>query len=123
MAVKKPEIRELAKVRLGLADHAFDGLVDMYVDEVERRILNYINARSVPDGLKFTWAAMVAGALSKEQSNSLYPAGDEAFEIKIGDTTVKPIKPVNTAKPASVVIDSILFDHRAEMNAYRKLRW
>lgn len=123
MAIQRSEIRGLAKLRLGLTDDAFDGLVDLYVVEVEQRILNYINARSVPAGLKFTWSAMVAGALSKEQSNIMYPAGDEEFEIKIGDTTVKPIKPVGVAPTAKVVIDNILFDHQAELNAYRKLRW
>ena len=123
MAIQRSEIRDLAKTRLGLTDDAFNGLVDMYVGEVEQRILNYINARAVPDGLKYTWAAMVAGALSKEQSNVLYPSGDEEFEIKIGDTTVKPIKPAGTAPTAKVVIDNILFDHQAELNAYRKLRW
>lgn len=123
MTISRDDIRQLAKLRLGLTDDTFDGLVDMYIDEVEQRILTYINARSVPAGLKYTWAAMVAGALSKEQSNSLYPAGEEAFEIKIGDTSVKPIKPVGAAPTAKVVIDSILFDHTTELNAYRKLRW
>ncbi|ASS76822.1 hypothetical protein CIG75_19000 [Tumebacillus algifaecis] len=123
MSVQKSDVRDLAKLRLGLTDNTFDNLIDMYIDEVEQRILNYINARAVPDGLKFTWAAMVAGALSKEQSNVMYPAGEEEFEIKIGDTSVKPIKPAGSAPTAKVVIDSILFDHTSELNAYRKLRW
>lgn len=120
--IMKSEVRDLAKARLGLADDVHNGLVDMYVDEVERRILNYINARSVPDGLKHTWSAMVAGALSKEQTNTLFPAAEE-FEIKIGDTAVKPIKSSGSAPAAKVVIDSVLFDHKAELNAHRKLRW
>lgn len=130
MAIDKAEIRTLVKRRLGLPlnETTHDDLIDLYIDAVEEGILNYCNIRTVPDGLKQTWAAMVAAALSAEQSLILFPQLEpvEAYETHIGDTTVKPIKaPVNTAPPAPtpVVIESVLFNYQSSLNAYRRMRW
>ncbi|MEF3309511.1 phage head-tail connector protein [Paenibacillus sp. GYB004] len=127
MAISKAEIRDLVKRRLGIAltDTTHDDLIDLYIDATEEAILNYCNISSVPDGLKQTWAAMAAGALSAEQSAILYPNPDpvEVYETHIGDTTVKPVKQVAPPVPSLTVIESLVFDYRPSLHAYRRLRW
>ncbi|BBH19823.1 hypothetical protein Back11_11680 [Paenibacillus baekrokdamisoli] len=128
MTINKDDILALVKMRLQLdplgATH--DQLINMYMDEIEQRILSYINHSSIPDRLRFTWAAMVAGALAAEQSAALFPTIESSgtFEISIGDTSIKPVKAVSAPlTPSIVVVNSVLFDYRAELNAFRKLRW
>ncbi|MDF2722105.1 MAG: hypothetical protein K0Q59_1780 [Paenibacillus sp.] len=130
MAITNAEIRDLVKRRLGLSltETTHDDLIDLYVDAIEEGILNFINATVVPDGLKQTWAAMAASALSAEQLAILFPTPEpvEDYEIQLGDTTVKPIKAVvNNAPPVPslTVIESVLFDYRSSLIAYRKMRW
>jgi hypothetical protein len=126
MAANKAEIQSLVEQRLGLTPGAHADLIGTYTDEIEQRILNYINANVVPARLMYTWSAMTASALHAEQLAVLFPAaeGDESFEIKIGDTTVKPIKAVTPPdRPTIVTMDKTVFDYRGELNAYRKLRW
>lgn len=130
MAIAKAEIRDLVKRRLGLSltETAHDDLIDLYIDAVEEGILNFINATVVPDGLKQTWAAMAASALSAEQLAVLFPSPDpvETYETQIGDTTVKPIKAVVSNAPpvpSLAVVESVVFDYRSSLVAYRKMRW
>lgn len=125
MAINKVDVLELVKTRLGLqGDATHDDLTTIYIDELENRILHYINAKAIPDGLKFTWASMAASALNSEQSALLYPAAEESFEVTVGDTTVKPVKPVSTpSRPSLVVMDAVMFDYKTDLNRYRKLRW
>jgi hypothetical protein len=71
---------------------------------------------------------MVASALSAEQLAILFPDPEpiETYETQIGDTTVKPIKAVvSTAPPAPTltVIESVVFDYRSSLIAYRRMRW
>jgi hypothetical protein len=126
MAASKADIQSLVEKRLGLTPGEHVDLIDMYIDEIERRILNYINASVIPAGLLYTWSAMTASALQTEQLAVLFPTaeGDEAYEVKIGDTTVKPVKSVTPPdRPTIVTMDKTVFDYRAELYAYRKLRW
>lgn len=126
-AEREAILREV-KLRLGLDvnDMTHDYLIGTYVDEVGWRIRNYIN-QDIPDDLSYTWVAMVASALSTEQINVLRPPVEpvEAFELKIGDTSIKPSK-ATTAAPATptvTVIDEVLRDYQGELNAFRRLRW
>lgn len=126
-AEREAILREV-KLRLGLDvnDTTHDYLIGTYVAEVGWRIRNYIN-QDIPDDLSYTWVAMVASALSTEQINVLRPPVEpvEAFELKIGDTSIKPSK-ANTAAPATptlTVIDEVLRDYQGELNAFRRLRW
>lgn len=126
-AEREAIIREV-KLRLGLDvnDTTHDYLIGTYVDEVGWRIRNYIN-RDIPDDLSYTWVAMVASALSTEQINVLRPPvePEEDFEMKIGDTSIKPAKATATAPatPTVTVIEEVLRDYQAELNAFRRLRW
>ncbi|MFJ2042240.1 hypothetical protein ACIOBL_01485 [Paenibacillus taichungensis] len=116
------------KRRMGLDvnDTEHDYLIGTYVDEVGWRIRNYIN-RDIPDDLSYTWVAMVASALSTEQINVLRPPVEpvEAFELKIGDTSIKPAKATTTAPatPTVTVIEEVLRDYQGELNAFRRPRW
>ncbi|MCM3747451.1 phage head-tail connector protein [Paenibacillus pasadenensis] len=122
------EIRELAKKRLGLVDSTHDGLIDLYVADVEQGIKTFCNIPAVPLELSFTWAAMVAAAVTAEQSALIYPKPEapEAYETTIGDTSVKPIAPVGVQappRPSVTVVDSVLFDYEAQLVRFRRLRW
>jgi hypothetical protein len=126
MANSKGEIRQLVEKRLGLNPDSNSDLIELYIDEIEQRILNYVNVLVVPDGLTYTWATMVAGALSLEQPAILFPPSDDdaEYEMTVGDTTVKPIKPATPpSKPTLAIVDKVMLDYRGELNAYRKLRW
>jgi len=126
MAASKEQIILLVEQRLGLTPGEHADVIGMYTDEIGQRILNYINASVIPDGLTYTWVAMTASALQTEQLAVLFPPGaeDEAFEVQIGDTSVKPVKAVTPPdRPTLAVLDKTAFDYRAELNAYRKLRW
>ncbi|WP_176705866.1 phage head-tail connector protein [Paenibacillus hemerocallicola] len=130
MAIDKADIRVLVKRRLGLslAETTHDDLIDLYIDAVEESIKNFCNITIIPDGLKQTWAAMVASALSAEQLAILFPVPEpeETYETQIGDTTVKPIKAVVSTKPPApslTVIASVVFDYRSSLIAYRRMRW
>lgn len=127
-AEREAILREV-KLRLGLdvLDTTHDYLIGTYVNEVGWRIKNYIN-QDIPDDLSFTWVAMVASALSTEQMNVLNPpteASEEGFEIKIGDTSIKPTGSSSGApsSPTVAVIEGVLRDYQGELNAFRKLRW
>ncbi|MBB6670274.1 DNA-packaging protein [Cohnella nanjingensis] len=126
MATSSKDIWPLVKKRLGVRVNDHDELIELYTDEIGQRIRTYINATAVPEALTYTWAAMVASALSAEQLAVLFPPGEETveFETTIGDTTVKPIKSVTAPSlPTVAVLDSVVFDYRGELNAFRKLRW
>lgn len=130
VAINKLEVLAITKQLVGLdpALENFDGLITLYMDIIGQRILNYIHHSSMPDGLKYTWAAMTAAALQAEQMAVLFPPDPddaEAYEVSLGDTTIKPIKPV--AKPITgptlVVQDAVLFDYAGELNSFRGMRW
>lgn len=128
MAIEKVEILALVKRRLGLpqSETAHDDLIDLYIDAVEEAIRNYCHVAEVPDGLKHTWAAMAASALQAEQMEILFPGAvpAEEYEIKVGDTTVKPVKAAaRPALPTLAIVDKLVFDYTAQLRAYRKLRW
>lgn len=115
------------RLKLDVNDPEHDYLIGTYVDEVGLRIMNYCNIPVIPDELSYTWVAMVASALSTEQINVLRPpvVPVEAFELKIGDTSIKPTKATTTAPatPTVTVIDAVLRDYQGELNAFRRLRW
>lgn len=130
VAINKEEVLGLVKSRLGLdpAETAFDELILPYMDQIETKILNYINHAVMPDGLKYTWAAMTAAALQTEQQAILFPPSEEDMEMNetsFGDTTVKPIKPVSkpTIGPTLAVMDKMLFDYMGELIPFRRMRW
>ncbi|SEG70249.1 hypothetical protein [Paenibacillus sp. UNC499MF] len=92
-----------------------------------QRIRHYIN-RDIPEGLKHTWAAITAGALTKEQSAIIFPQAQpvEAFVVSLGDTSIKPIKAPESPpsiRPTVAAIDTELLGYKADLNAYRRLRW
>jgi hypothetical protein len=117
----------IVKLRLNLADDGHKPLAESYIAEIYHRILHYINHRSMPDGLLYTWAAMAAAALSADQGELLHPPPEqiEAQEVKVGDTTVKTslVKPAAAPKPNLQIVDKIMFDYRVDLHHYRKMRW
>lgn len=129
--IDKQDVIRRVKKKLDLpADSGMhDDLIEEYVDEMGQRIINYTNQPRVPDGLKYVWVSMAAAALAGEQMDVLNPptaVTEEVYEISIGDTSVKPASSkvsTATAEPSLITKDSVLFDYRGELNAYRRMRW
>lgn len=117
------------KRRMGLDvnDTQHDYLIGTYVDEIGLRIMNYCNISVIPDELSYVWVAMVASALSQEQINVLVPPVEpkKAFEMKIGDTSIKPSVAIVAppSRPTVTVIEQVVRDYQSELNAFRRLRW
>ncbi|MNW41160.1 hypothetical protein D3C74_182890 [compost metagenome] len=125
--ISAADVWSIVKLRLYLADDVHKPLADSYIAEIEQRILHYINHRSMPTGLLYTWAAMAAAALSADQGELLHPPPEqvELQEVKVGDTTVKTslAKPIAVPQPNLQIVDKIMFDYRVDLHHYRKMRW
>jgi hypothetical protein len=116
--VTTQEILAIVKKRLGVADDSIDELAVSFIEEVQHRILHYCNIHEIPDGLKFTWAAMSVDLFVKRQPT--HPAVNallgSTVEIKAGDTTTK-----ETTNKASV--ENVVSTYKDDLNHYRRLRW
>ncbi|MFD2613545.1 phage head-tail connector protein [Paenibacillus gansuensis] len=126
MPASKEEVKSIVKQKLNLPvnDGQHDDLLGIYVDEAEKRIKHYCNIPEIPEDLRFTWASLAATAVAAEQKAILFPdpVDEEQFEISIGDTSVKTGKPAAAVQPM-LVLDNMVFDYRAELNAFRRVRW
>lgn len=125
MAIEQTEILALVKTRLHSLDASQDPLINSYISEIENRILHYCNADIIPDGLKFTWTAMVMDVLRVEQSSvdEIANTTDQGETVKLGDTAVAPAKSPGLTNTTKSVIDEIVVNYRIDLNRYRKLRW
>jgi hypothetical protein len=116
------QVFELIRRRLKLPpeNESLDETIEMYMDEIKQRILNFTKQSAVPEGLKYTWVNMVIDLL-KVRDFALPEVsaliGDGAMDIKIGDTTVK------LAAAGSVSVDDIVTGYTADLRRYRKMGW
>jgi hypothetical protein len=127
MAITQTEILALVKTRLHLlaADTSQDDLINSYISEIENRIFHYCNVDIIPDGLKFTWTAMVMDVLRVEQSSvdEIANTTDHGETVKLGDTSVAPAKIPGITNTTKSTIDEVVVNYRIDLNRYRKLRW
>lgn len=125
MAILQTEILALVKTRLHLLDSSQDTLINSYVSEIQNRIVHYCNVDVIPDGLKFTWTAMVMDVLRVEQSSvqEIADTTDQGETIKLGDTSVAPSKSSGVTNTTKSLIDKVVVNYRIDLNRFRKLRW
>ncbi|AFL99517.1 hypothetical protein Desde_1085 [Desulfitobacterium dehalogenans ATCC 51507] len=121
------DIWSIIKVRLDLKDDSMKPLISLYIEEIGKRILHYCHIRTVPDGLKFTWASMTIDAIRIDLPHiaEISDTVGGAESVKVGDTQVSPARGgggdiSNTSKS---VIDKVVLDYRIDLNHHRKLRW
>lgn len=125
MALTPTEILALVKTRLQLLDSSQDTLINSYVSEIQNRIVHYCNVDVIPDGLKFTWTAMVMDVLRVEQSSvdEIANTTDQGETVKLGDTSVAPAKIPGVTNSTKSIVDEVVLNYRIDLNRFRKLRW
>lgn len=125
--ISASDVWPIVKTRLGLIDDNLQPLIDTYIAEIEFRIKHYCNISQLPDDLLFVWASMVIDAVRVDLPNVGEiddTVGGQGSNIKVGDTSVSGGGSggglTNTSK---AVIDQVVFDYRADLHHYRRMRW
>ena len=85
-------------------------LIELDIARVTQQVKNYCNIDEIPEALSFTIADMVVD-LQRERAGGNVTVTD----VDMGDTSYS--FSVDTA------IDGLVKDYRANLNAFRKLRW
>lgn len=121
MTDQEKEVLSIIKLRLGIEDETKDALIISYIYEIGRRILHYCQRSDIPDGMNWVWASMVIDALKAEIPDQ-FGGGDIAgLSVKIGDTSVSPAN--SSSEKVKTSIDQIVFNYKADLHRWRKLRW
>ncbi len=94
-----------------------DGQLDTALEEVEQCIKTYCNLSAVPDALRFTWANMACDRLRASAGVSAGIPDNEIASIAVGDVTV------TRKRAAALDLDAIVLSYRAQLNAFRRMRW
>ncbi|WP_328802020.1 hypothetical protein T3H97_06320 [Paenibacillus sp. LX16] len=116
------EVFELIRRRLKLPpdNTVLDSTIEMYMDEIKQRIINYTHQLAIPAGLKYTWSNMVIDLLKVRDFALPEVAallGKDAVEVKIGDTSVK------LGSTGSVAVETIVTSYAPELRRYRRMGW
>ena len=113
---------QLAKLKLllGIANELQDGVLSFVLETVQEMVLNYCNLDAIPEGLKNTVVRMAAD-LYRSEGYGQAAAPQVAKSVTRGDVTVaygdvKAVAEITGGK-------SVLDDYKAQLQAYRKLRW
>lgn len=121
MSPTPEDILTLVRRRLKIPDddQTRDGTIELYIDEIERRILNYTRQPSVPEGLKYTWVNMVIDLLKVREFGWPEVAAQigAAIDVKIGDTSVK------LGAASGTAVDLIVTGYAPELRRYRRMGW
>lgn len=123
MAFEHDKNNRIARLRetLGINDDASDSLLAFVLELVERRILSYIHAEQIPEGLEFALLAIAASYWRQAKpGNEEMPVG-AVTAVKRGDVQT------NFASAANAVFDTAggdgFFGWRSVLNDYRRLSW
>ncbi|OMG45294.1 DNA-packaging protein [Paenibacillus macerans] len=118
------KVLEIVKSRLKITDDTDDTLINYYITEIGWRILNVCNRRDIPDALIYVWVSMVIDVLRIEQPQKYGgDANSSGLNIKIGDTSVGPASKSGLTATSKSVIDQVVFDYRADLYRWRKMKW
>ncbi|RRJ62408.1 DNA-packaging protein [Paenibacillus oralis] len=121
---QEAEVLGIVKARLKITDDTDDTLINSYITEIGWRILNICNRRDIPDALIYVWASMVIDVLRIEQPQKYGgDANSSGLNIKIGDTSVGPASKSGLTATSKSVIDQVVFDYRADLYRWRKMKW
>lgn len=116
------EVFELIRRRLHLLpdNTGLDSTIEMYMDEIKQRIINYTRQPTIPVGLKYTWVNMVIDLLKVRDFALPEVAallGEDAVDVKIGDTSVK------LGSTGSAAVDTIVTGYAPELRRFRRMGW
>lgn len=121
---QEAKVLEIVKSRLKITDDTDDTSINSYITEIGWRILNICNRSDIPEALIYVWASMVIDVLRIEQPQKYGgDANSSGLSIKIGDTSVAPASKSGLTATSKSVIDQVVFDYRADLYRWRKLKW
>ena len=108
------------KMLLGITDESQDSALAFLLETVQEMVLNYCGIETIPEGLKNTVVRMAAD-LYRSEGYGQAAAPMAAKSVKRGDVTVdygesRTVAEITGGK-------SVLDDYKAQLQAYRKLRW
>lgn len=107
---------ELAKLKLllGITDNSKDALLQFCLDDITETILNYCNIDAIPAALDNTAYRMAIELYRNENFGSPQATTGQIASKSAGDVSVSYRDDAN-------YLQSILKDHRPQLNRYRKL--
>lgn len=120
---QEAEVLGIVKTRLKITDDTDDTSINSYIIEIGWRILNVCNRKDIPEALIYVWASMVIDALRIEQPQKFGTDDSNGLNIKIGDTSVGPASKSGVTATSKSVIDQVVFDYRADLYRWRKMKW
>ena len=111
---------EKLKMLLGSTEEADDGLLLFALETVREMVLNYCNIEEIPAGLQNTVVRMAAD-LYRLEGYGQAAAPQVAKSVSRGDVTIQYADSTGVAEANGY--KAILADYKAQLQAYRKLRW
>ena len=113
---------EKLKMLLGITDEEQDGVLSFILDTVTDMVLNYCNLDEIPQRLENIVVRMAADQYRSEGYGQA-AAPQVAQSVMRGDVTVNYGSGNNGNTAEITGGKSILDDYRAQLNAFRRLRW
>lgn len=109
---------ELSKLKqlLGITGTDKDFALQFCLDNTTEAILNYCNLEELPAGLENTAYRMAMDLYRNENLGSVLPDGGLLASKSDGDTSA-------SFRVNDNYIQSVVKDHRAQLNRYRCLSW
>ncbi|MBI4858497.1 MAG: phage head-tail connector protein [Acetobacterium woodii] len=107
---------EKLKLLLGIAGGDKDFALQFCLDNTTEAILNYCNLEELPAGLENTAYRMAMDLYRGENFGSINPDGGLIASQSEGDTSV-------SFRVNDNYVQSVVKDHRAQLNRYRCLSW
>lgn len=107
------------------------------IEEVQQKVLNYINQKSVPAGLSYIIINMCVDYL--RYINQVNVSSDPDAEVDVNPGSVASISIGDTSiglgtgdteslektilKSHTADLDAFIFNYKEQLNAYRRMRW
>lgn len=111
---------EKLKMLLGATDTSKDGVLAFALENVHELIKNYCNLPEVPPALENT-AVRMAADLYRSEGYGYEAAPQAAKSVTRGDVTINYGNGNATAEITGA--KSVLDDYKAQLQAFRRLRW
>ena len=110
------------KLLLGIAGEEQDGVLSFVLETVTDMALNYCNLDEIPPRLENIVVRMSAD-LYRSEGYGQTAAPQVAQSVTRGDVTVSYGSNASAAAEITGAGKSLLDDYRAQLNAFRRLRW
>lgn len=100
---------EEVKIRLSITKPTYDQLLNSYIKQAMRKVMNYCNRKDIPRELFY-----VVVAIAVDLYNIGTNENRKVIEEKQGNRSVKYI--------SSCDIDSVVSSYKSELNRFRRVR-